>query len=178
VLEILSELPFNPAPPQLRFPRGNAVRRRHQIIFWVSLTPAGEVQPPDLTGYFPAVFDSAFNDCFLIQESQFIAWSGRAAADFGPAIDNLLLPYRDTTGQRVAARVVPADIWIHRNVRGTTNPSPGGARRLQLPTGIAIVPNTASQPRLPILGLRAVGWNSVEMIIHGTTESVTLRQLP
>jgi hypothetical protein len=178
VRPIIELLPFNPAHLDLRFSGGETKRLNHQIILWISLTAEGEFEPPDFENYFPAVFDTGFNDCLVMQESHFFDWARAARLQLPEPTDTLDLPYHDKRGHCIQASLFPVDVWLHRNVpRSADELLPEEPFRLELPSGVAVVPDSIKKPRIPVLGLRALTKSPVEAIVHGQQECFSLREL-
>ena len=72
-----------------------------------------------------------------------------------------------------------AKVWIHSNREGTVELSGGVSQALRMDEGIAIYPSTVRNPaRLPILGLRGLIRNGLELTIDGATQTVTLESPP
>ena len=121
----------------------------YQIVFWASIAPMGQSILDPRTPRFPIVLDSAFNHNFLIQERQLLRWAGLRPEHLR------VLGHLHVYGQQVALHA--ANIWLHANQPGqrdTFADRPGFC--LQLDLGIAITPQPATQPRLPLLGLHAL----------------------
>jgi hypothetical protein len=77
VPSILRRLPIFEQATTLSVPGGPVVSGKpFQVVCWVSLTAAGLPVCPPGARRFPVVLDTGFNDNFLIQEQQFVAWAG------------------------------------------------------------------------------------------------------
>ena len=145
---ILRKLPFfaesNSVPPVA----GSTIPVAHdQIVLWLSATPAGQLDLGNVPR-FPAVFDSGFNDNFLIQRQQLIDWAGLIPEELTQVgylkSGDRLFPLRD------------ADVWLHCNKPGFRDEfSTKPPFRLELRSGIA-VSTVPGLPRLPLLGMLAL----------------------
>jgi hypothetical protein len=67
------------------------------------------------------------------------------------------------------------NIWLHSNERGEMAVSGNEPIFLEVLNGIAVYPDGAEYPRLPLLGLRAILSNRLHLVIDGERTSVTLR---
>ncbi len=80
-------------------------------------------------------------------------------------------------GERIPR--LAGDVWLHRNERGhrdrftLTKPF-----RLFTSEGIAVLPESSGHPdpRLPLLGLRALRWNRLQLTIDCDRCRVTIRK--
>ena len=114
-----------------------------QIIVWVSISPEGVDVISDRALRFPAIFDPAFTDEFLIHPLQLRRFAG-------------MLPEhlrRLSASLRTHDRVIPlhaAKLWLHRNQPGErdrfASVSPFS---LELERGIGLPPGDEVYPRLP-----------------------------
>jgi hypothetical protein len=68
-----------------------------------------------------------------------------------------------------------ANVWLHRNQRGTNNVSSDEPFFLKLVYGIAVYPEERQYPRLPLVGMRAILSNNIHLTVDGEHTSVTLR---
>jgi hypothetical protein len=167
---ILRRLPFFPTPTTLRIPGGAAVSiKHHQIVLWVSITRREASTLAPQANRFPAVFDTGFNDNFLIQEQQFVNWAGVTPSDL-PLVD-----YLSADGRRVPLR--DANVWIHPNQPGFRDqPSGGEPFCFELDSGIAVWPTALpGARRLPLLGLRGVLRAGLQIAIDGRKRMVSMR---
>lgn len=147
---------------------GRPLRVLHdQIIFWVSLTPRGLPSPAGFP-VIPAVFDTGFNDSFLIREEQAEGWLTPAAVARLPRNRNALL----LDGQQVRGR--DSDLWLYPNVPGSRDPDPAGTPvRLLLPLGAWLIPPTVKVSKdKPLLGLPAIAHNGLTVRIDGLARRV------
>ncbi len=82
----------------------------------------------------------------------------------------------------LAGSIIPllaANVWIHPNRPGTTDPSGGPAYMLELEEGIvAYPPGLANPARLPTLGLRGLIRNGIKVTIDGERRHLTLEARP
>ncbi|MFL5342982.1 MAG: hypothetical protein ACJ8F7_22855 [Gemmataceae bacterium] len=150
--------------------RDEAVRvKGHQIIAWMSLTPAHLSAQKAQAPRFPVILDTGNTESFSIRESHLRCWAG---------IDVRLLPRLGMT--RHGDRVFPlheARLWLHRNrpgerdIFGEQPPYLIEANR-----GVVVYPDGApGAPRLPLLGLRALEENRLHLKINAERRRVSLR---
>ena len=174
---ILGSFPYLPVPSSLQFPRqpGRTVQAfPYQIFVWVSLTPPAtewdelDENPP----VFPALLDTGCNHNFYIPEyllfDHAMLW---ADEDLPPS------PWPDEPVNGVLTRSLPADIWIHRNIRGMRDElSDETPFKLETDGGIA-VPKAGEEEELnfAILGLKALTTAKCRLLIDCERRLVSLR---
>ncbi len=167
---ILHDLPYLDRPETVTI-QGEQVRLRpFQIIVWVSVHMKGVADLEPNAPRFPAILDTGNNFTFTITERQLVRWAG-----IRPGLLRLLGPVvlNDIEMERRAANV-----WIHSNRRGQRHAlKPSASYRLELDRGLAIYPDDARRPgpRLPLLGVRALDDNSLDLRINARRRSVTLK---
>jgi hypothetical protein len=167
-VKILSRLPYATRPTEL-FVRGEAVPvRPYQIVVWVSVSLRDVSGWDPRTPRLPAILDTGNNHNFTIGSGQLTRWAG-----IHPALLPRLGAIREG-GRRITLHA--ADIWLHRNRRGTTELQRDSVpHRLSLKLGIAVVREEDRPPRLPLLGLRALTVNRLFTAIDGATRRVDVR---
>jgi hypothetical protein len=144
----------------------------YQIIVWVSVTAADLLEWGPTIPRFPCILDPGNNHNFSIQEAHLQRWAELALKDLQPMSTIAL--------QRQHIQCYAASVWLYPNVPGTRN-VPEGAQptRLVLPDGIPVFPQPAGRefpfPRLPLLGLRAMTDNKLDMNIQGGKRLVSIR---
>ena len=166
---ILRKLPFQRRPSAAVAADEVVTIRPYQIIVWVSLAPKGQTTLPPDTPRLPAILDTGHSHNFSIQEQHLARW-----ARFTPGALQVLTR---TRVNRVLVPQLAADVWIHPNQAGQRDRF-SGARplRLELPGGITVFPaESPAGPRLPLLGLRALAWNRLHLILDGAADVITLR---
>lgn len=165
-MKILSRLPIA-GEHSLSDIQGRSVKLRpYQIIVRVTILPDSEWDPR--APILPAILDTGNNLNFSLQQAQLLRWAG---------IDprSLRACGKVREGER-SLSLHAATVWIHRNVPGRLDLRTGQPFRLQLPEGIAIYPTDESDyPRLPLLGLRAILKNNLELTIDGRRKHASLR---
>jgi hypothetical protein len=139
-----------------------------QIIVWGSLTPLPAASPPMGFPVFPIVIDTGFNNAFLMQQRQTEVWTppGVFAQFF---TNGLSLPIgRDRIPFWDAA------LWVYPNIPGTCDPDLASRPAwLDLPHGIAFTPSgSAFAKEKPLLGMRAIRFNRLQLRIDGQTQRV------
>lgn len=165
---ILRSLPFYDRPTSVQV-RGRSIPvKRDQIIVWVSLAEIDLERLHADTPRFPAILDTGCNHTFAIRQQHLTDWAG---------IHPEYLPKLRST--RLYGNVVPqlsANIWLHRNLPGQRDElSTQPPFQLETEQGIAVVPEGRSEPRLPLLGLRAIRWNHLHVAINGHRRVVNIR---
>jgi hypothetical protein len=139
----------------------------YQIALWVSVTARG-LREPGNAPRLPALLDSANNHNFSIQERHLVHWAGTH-----PELLRTLNAITER-GRHLPLRA--ADVWIHPNRPGTRESSGLRPYRLNLTQGIAVYPEDGSNfPRLPLLGLRGLTDNKLDLRIDGYRREVSLR---
>ena len=121
-----------------------------QIIVWVSISPEGVGGIHDRSLRFPAIFDPAFTDEFLIHPLQLRRFAGMRPEHLRRLGDSL----------RTHDRLIPlhaAKLWLHRNEPGERDRFASvPAFPLDLERGIGLTTGDEIYPRLPLLGARAL----------------------
>jgi hypothetical protein len=166
---ILRQLPIFDQATTLRVPNGPVVPIKPlQIICWASITPPGLAALPPGAQRFPVVIDTGFNDNFLLQAQHFTTWAGLALQDF-TAMDFL-----SVYGQRVP--LLDVDIWLYRNIPGHRDQLANALPfRLQLDSGVGVCPASLNAPRLPLLGMRALRRNDLQLFLDSRACRLWLR---
>lgn len=150
--------------------QGERVRLKpFQIIVWVSVHMKGIPRLEFNTPRFPAILDTGNNHTFTVTERQLVRWAG-IHPKLLPTIGSISL-------NRIRMERRAASVWIHRNDKGRRHELKRDPYLLQLRQGIAIHPDSASSPgpRLPLLGLRALDENSLDLRVNSSWRQVWLR---
>lgn len=151
--------------------RGRSVPIRSDlIVVWVSISEAGVDKLDPRAPRFPAVLDTGCNHSFVMRERHLIEWAG-----IQPEYLRKLRPVRIYGS---AAPQLAANVWLHANRRGFRDEFSGQPTfQIEAEPGIAIVPDSvgAGNPRLPLLGLRALRWNKLRLKIDGDNCRVNIR---
>jgi hypothetical protein len=165
-MKILDRLPI-PTTETLTFVREEGVRLKEaEIIVWVSLTATQTAEWNPATPRFPAILDTGHTHNFAIQEQHLWRWAG-----IRPEMLRSLGHIRHA-GQRIPLHAV--GLWLHHNEPGKMTVA-SNRLLLVLPRGLAVYPDSAKYPRLPLLGLRALLSNNLYLTINGEHKSVNLR---
>lgn len=145
-----------------------------QILIWLTICHKSELDCDAHAPLVPAIFDAGFNGTFCIREEQLRAWAGLDRRVF-PAIG----PLRTSRGVGIMHR---ANVWLHRNVSRTVQPSRHDPLRLELHQGILVFPEIADsiqndpRPRLPLLGMQALHRNDLQLLIDFKRGFVNLKK--
>ena len=139
-----------------------------QLVVWVSLAPRLLAVLPPNYPLFPVLFDTGFNNAFLMQERQAEDW-------LTPPFFAQLRPNRKYLAvgpERIENR--DAALWLHPNIPGTRAPDLAGTPvRLALPSGATLTPpNSAATKEKPLLGLLAIRFNRLTVHIDGQAQRV------
>jgi hypothetical protein len=166
-MKIVDRMPYFTRRTEVPVRGENVAVKPYQIIVWVSVGEAGELEWDPRTPLFPAVFDPGHNHNFGIFPSQLLRWAGIAPD---------ALPLRGAVregGTRMPLH--SATVWLHRNKRGTRDVR-GEPYPMILEEGISLYPNEGEKAaHLPLLGLRALTDNNLVSTIDGDNQWVTIR---
>lgn len=142
----------------------------HQIMLWLSVTMAEQIEWDPRIPAFPALLDTGNNQNLSVTAAQLTRWAG---------IRPELLPVLGTMRER-EQRILRrhANLWVHANVPGST------ARQKQKPfllvvDGIAVYPDDQLRsPPLPLLGLKCITRNRLRMMLDGNRRRLSLYTRP
>jgi hypothetical protein len=155
---IIDRLPISSGETAAAVPGGTVRILPFQIALSVSITPKGQLHLPMDAPRFPAVLDIGFNREFLLQEQHLSDWTGLPP--------DRLVPVDELVAYGRPIPILAANVWLHRNRPGTRE---GSSRRLpfclHIDPGIAVCPAGVVQPRLPLLGLRALFLANLQLVI-------------
>jgi hypothetical protein len=167
---ILRRLPYLEASTQVRVGQESVPVKSYQIIIWVSLGPPLLREWDARLPRLPAILDTGHNHYFSIQESHLRRWGGLHPES---------LPERRSIRERgQTVRLRRAILWLYRNRPGEVTPLDSKPVQFDLPEGIAVYPDSADFPRLPLLGLRALTKSRLRLTIDGRRLRVGLRTSP
>jgi hypothetical protein len=142
-----------------------------QIALSVSIAHNRERVLHPLTPRFPAVLDTGFNNTFLLREEHLQDWAGLRREHLAPA--------GEMTARGKKVPVFRAHVWLHPNVPGTREELPGGRPFcIELDPGLAVCPRGMTEPRLPLLGMRALFLGNLQMSFRWRTMLFSLRATP
>jgi hypothetical protein len=161
-------------PATITWPRGQVSVKPYQIIVWISVSPFDVLALPANAPRFPAVLDTGTSHNFSIREEQLVAWAG-IQPRFEGALGRGRVRGLGVTGQEVP--LLGYNVWLHPNRPGQRDQY---ANRppfcLEMPTGIMIFSRQLGVgPRLPLLGLRGLVTNELQLVIDGKARHVSLR---
>ncbi|HEX5273308.1 MAG TPA: hypothetical protein VFW33_22580 [Gemmataceae bacterium] len=143
----------------------------YEIVVWVSLASPDVLDPFELPR-FPALLDTAHTHNFMIREVHLVRWARRRLDVLGLARGEVL-----QSGRRFPVHA--ARLWIHPNQPGYWNRLSGAPPyRLKVPEGIIVSPPTSTYPRLPLVGLRAIVRNKLDLRVRGKDGMVSPRTRP
>jgi hypothetical protein len=143
----------------------------YEIVVWVSLASRNVLDPSRLPR-FPALIDSAHTHNFLVREEHLVRWAGIRPESLGLGRGEIL-----QAGRRVPLRA--AQLWIHRNEPGYWDRlSVAPPYFLDVAEGILASAPTSTFPRLPLVGLRAIVQNKLDLTVKGKGGMVSLSSRP
>jgi hypothetical protein len=143
----------------------------YEIVVWVSLAPRSILDPSRLPR-FPALIDTAHTHNFLLREEHLVRWTGIRPEDLGLGRGEVL-----HAGRRFPLQA--AQLWVHPNKPGHWDQLSGAAPYLlEVPEGIVVSPPTSTFPRLPLVGLRAIVRNKLDLVVKGKSGMVSLKSRP
>jgi hypothetical protein len=155
---VIDRLPFSSVETAVAVPGGTVRILPFQIVLLVSITPKGRRNLPADAPRFPAVLDTAFNREFLLQEQHLLEWA--------ELVPDGLVPVDELVAYRRPIPILAANVWLHRNRPGRTQ---GAPRRhpvcIHIDPGIAVCPSGVGQPRLPLLGIRALFLANLQLLV-------------
>lgn len=167
---ILDALPYLDRPEMITV-QGEQIRLRpYQLIVWVSVHMKGVAELESNAPRFPAILDTGNNFTFTITERQLVKWAG-----IRPSLLRLLGPVV-LNGIEMERRA--GNVWIHPNRKGQRHAlKPSAPYHLELDRSLAIYPDDARLPgpRLPLLGLRALDENGLDLRVTTRKRSVALK---
>lgn len=169
-MKILDRLPISSERTSPGFGDRYITLHRSQILVWVSILPAGVLEPEVNAPRLPALLDTGNNFGFSMRDRQLREWAGIRPELLKP------LGEAQIEGQPVERR--KAAVWLFPNMPGrrevSGSPPPF---RLEMRKGIAIYPPEAIPPgpRLPLLGLPALLDNDLDCWLDPERRHVTVQ---
>jgi hypothetical protein len=161
VAAVVRNLPWFEHSTSVSVDGRSIVVKPEQIVLWISVAEWGVSAPQANAPRFPAILDTGCNHNLVLQERHLVEWAGIRVAYLQP------LGAVRVSGRR--ATRLAAHVWVHRNRNGTRDELlPSTPFLLEMPVGIAVVPESTTAapfPRLPLLGLRAFRVAGLQMHI-------------
>lgn len=155
-MRILDRLPIDSEPALIRVQDDVIQVWRNQIIVWLSIGGVPRV--------FPAILDTGHSHNLAIGRRQFDRWCSADLPQIGEA--------------RIGRTTVPqygADVRLHKNIPGQHGLN-GATYALDMDQGISIIPDeSGAAPRFPLLGLRSIVNNDLNLTIDGKRRRATLK---
>jgi hypothetical protein len=168
---ILRKLPFFDRASSFPVPGGGVSISPYQIALSVSLASEAEQTLDPRAPRFPAVLDTGFNNTFVLQEQQLNAWAGLRREH--------LFQVGEMTIYGKKVPVFRAAVWLHPNTPGKREDAPRRAPFcIHLSPGIAVCPRGMTEPRLPLLGMRALAAGDLQMAFRWSRRRFSLRTTP
>lgn len=162
---LIDRLPIPSAKRSIALPGGGTiVAKPWQSLVWISITPPQVLELTPATPRFLAVLDTGFNQTLLIQDRHLEEWAGIKASELD------VFPGESAVyGQQVWPFRM-ADIWLHANVPGQQDSTSNiQSMCLEAHPGILIVSERERPQRLPLLGMRAMARNRMQLQIEFPT---------
>jgi len=164
-MKILNRLPVI-TTDTLAYVGDEAVRFRDaQIIVWMSITSRKTTELSPTTPRFPVILDTGHSRHFAIQEQHLVRWSGLRANSL-PILGNI-------QNRDVEVTVLGANLWIYLNEPGRSTFTTKSFK-LDSMQGVEVFPDRNNHPRLPLLGLRAILSNHLQLTVDSKTKTVSL----
>jgi hypothetical protein len=162
---ILDRCPFYEEVTEVDTPSGPILIRSYQIVAWVGLSIRGVLSRP-----FPAVLDTGHSHNFSIKEEHLELWAGL------PAHEIQTIGHARVNKQLVELK--DAAVAFYPNTPGERDVLRGKSPHLLiLPEGIAVHRTSDPfAPRLPLLGVRALVKNHLQIMIDGDRKEVSLNR--
>ena len=168
---IIRKLPFYDERTSLPVPGGTVTVLPFQIVVSVSIALKGDSVLHPRTPRFPAALDTGFNNTFLLQEQHLNDWAGLRREHL-VVVDEMTV-----RGKKVP--VFRANVWLQPNIPGKREDALGKpAFCIRLSPGIAVSPRGMAEPRLPLLGIRALSQGDLQMSFRWRAMLFSLRTTP
>jgi hypothetical protein len=165
---ILRRLPFREAADEVCCGLERLPVKPYQIIVWVSVTARDVLELPPHAPRIPAILDTGHSHHFSVHERHLADWA---------QLQRHLLPQKGTV--KVKGATIPlhaAAVWLHPNQPGFRDQfADRPPYRLELREGVAVYPRQGAEPRLPLLGLRALVRNRLHFAMDPERCVVHLR---
>jgi hypothetical protein len=163
-MRILDRLPISEVGWLVSTPDGEEEVKSYQIVLQISIAARTVLELPEDAPRIPAILDTGNNHNYAIRKEHVEQWTSLSTPQKGwIEVGGFLVPLR------------AANIWIHPNQAGSTDPNGQTPFLLTIKEGIALYPPNVPNPaRLPILGLRAIIQDRLNLTIDGATREVTL----
>ena len=164
-MHILRSLPFLDTPSAVDVSGETVPVRAYQIIVHVSIGSDNILLPN--APIFPAVLDTGHSHNFSIQGTQLRRWA-KVEPDALVKLNSILVNRREVP-------LRSATVWIYRNRPGTSQLLPVPFL-FSFPEGIAVHSADAlDAPRLPLLGVRGLMRNRLQLTINDMAVSLKTR---
>lgn len=161
---IVRRCPFYAETTSIESPTGSVQVVPYQAVVSIRLQVNGRLSPR-----FPAIVDIGHSHNLSIREDQLHDWIGVGADDLRQ-IGRIRLGGRDVILRR-------AEISLCRNIPGTRQFLDAPARILATFGGITVFPITDPlAPRLPLLGMRSLARDGLELCIDGKRMTISIRK--
>lgn len=156
---VINRIPVPGLERNVLLPSGQLIAiRRFQPVVWISISLPAVADLPLSTASFPAVIDTGFNQTLLIQDRHLEQWAGIRAADLR------VFPSESAQYGGQVWRFRIADIWLRPNIAGQAEVEPQSpAYCLETHPGILVLSLSEREQRLPVLGMRALARNRVQL---------------
>ncbi len=159
---ILDRLPVPTADTSVFVGQEAVTVHAYEILAWVSLAIRDVLDPARLPR-FPALIDTAHTHNFSIQEEHLRRWAGLR-------LDAMHLGRGNVRQQGRLLPLRAAHLWIHPNKPGHWDQlADRPPHRIDVPEGVVVYPAGVNFPRLPLVGLRAIVRNKLDLAVKGKT---------
>ncbi|MBM4073620.1 MAG: hypothetical protein FJ271_32575 [Planctomycetes bacterium] len=165
-MKILTRLPYQATSSAGSVHGENFTVKAFQIVARISVSARQVLDWDSRLPNIPAVLDTGNNYHFAIGESQLTRWAGMPLSSL-PRVGTI-----SERGNRIPLHA--ARLWLHPNVAHHTAAEGSEPFQLSIDEGIAVYPDQAA-PRLPVLGLRALTTNRLQLLLDADNRQVHLR---
>lgn len=165
-MKILSRLPYQTTSSASNVHGEDFAVKAYQIVVRISVSARQMLDLDSRIPDFPAVLDTGNNYHFAIGESQLTRWAGIQLSSL-PRVGTI-----SERGKRIPLHA--ARLWLHPNIPQQAEAEGSEPFQLKIDEGIAVYPDQLA-PRLPVLGLRALTTNRLQLILDADNRLVHLR---
>lgn len=119
---------------------------------------------------FPAALDTGFNGGFLLGEDLLENWAGLRREH--------LMQVDEATVYGNKCPVLIANLWLLPNIAGKRESAAVNPYCVHLDPGVTVCPRGFKQPRLPLVGMRALQMGDLQMTFNWRKLQISLRTTP
>jgi hypothetical protein len=165
-VKILDRVPYSSEATFVSAPGGTVRVKPYQIVVVVSVSLPALLEWDPRMPRVPAILDTGNNHNLPISREHLLRWAG-----LQPEALRISGAMRDSQ-QRIPLHA--ASVWLQKNRPGERALREQEPHPLKLQQGIAVYPDDIG-PRLPVLGLRALTENQLQVAIDPVRMRVNVR---